>query len=179
MSAEDKERKRRIRSALVESVSLRRHAVDLERAQRLHLGLDNEQMEFSATTIAEMVQDIAHRCDENDAFTLHAVARALRGDDEHHWLQLKHKKRGRFVSPTDRERQFQRSMEWLRALARLELDGIKTESAVAKISEEWGVSRASVFQTIREAEAFLSQGARHFPDNPYFVNPRPSNKRNT
>src|SRR5436190_11836183 len=81
---------------ILDAISLRRHGVDLERVQRIHLDIENEQMDFTAVTVAQMLQDVADQCDENNAFTIHAVVRALLGKDEHHFLELKQKKPGKF-----------------------------------------------------------------------------------
>ena len=162
--------------------SLRRHHVNLERCQRLHLGLENEPMEFDATTLAAMVQDIANQCDEHEAFILHAVSRALTGDDEHHKLTLQHQKRGKFLSPTESEKRFVQDMNWLFTLANRENMGDQTEAGIAFIVELSGASRASIFAGIRRAETFLKHGLETFPDSPgaaKFENPRPANKRNT
>lgn len=161
---------------------LRNHNVNLERVQRIHQEIDNEPMEFSADSIASMLDDIAERSDMNDAFTLHAVSRALRGLDEHHVLILKQKKRGKFVSPTDEEGEFSRNLSWLHTLALHERNGVKTEAAIAFIAERWSVSRASVFAGIKEAEDYLALGRSiDWPSNKAgdsFINPRPSKTKN-
>lgn len=162
---------------LVDAIDLRRHWVGLERVQRIHLGLDDERMTFTSETIAQMIEDVAEKCDEDEAFTLRAVINALRGEDKNHILVLKQKKRGRFVSPDEfQEANFRRSM-WLAWLASLENRGIKTESAISEIATDEGVSRATVFSEIRLAEEWLRQGKAMFPDSPHFENPRPDKSK--
>ena len=158
-------------------IGLRRHHVNLERVQRIHLGLDGEPMEFSAYTLAEMLQDVADNCDETDAFTLHAVARALQGKDEYHTLTLQQKKRGQFEAPNKREEKHYRRRKWLAWLAHLERQGIKTEAAIMDIAEKEGVSRATVFAEINKAEEFLKTGREilaGLEDEGVFQNPRPA-----
>jgi hypothetical protein len=152
--------------------------VALERVQRLHLGIDEEEMEFSAATIASMLQEVADTCDESEAFTIHAVVRALQGADEDHELVLKQKRRGKYVSPTEHVATHNRNMSWLRTLALRESQGVKTEAAIAEIAEKWGVKRASVFEGVRDAQRFLKAGRETF-GGPNFENPRPAKNRKT
>ena len=163
----------RARQAL-ERVSLRHHCVDLERVQRIHLGIDSEEMEFSAGTIAHMLQQIAEQCDEDEAFTIQVVVNALRGTDDHHVLVLQQKRRGKFVSPTKHEEKHNRNNKWLWWLGHLEKQGIKTESAVAEIAQKEGVSRATVFKGVKDAEAFQAWGRELSATAPAFQNPRPN-----
>lgn len=163
--------------AILDGISLRTHGVGLERVQRVHLGLDSEQMEFSAQTVAQMIQDIADNCDEDNAFILHAVVRALQGKDDCHTLTLQQKKRGRFEAPDLHEAKHNRRMSWLNWLAHLESQGVKTEAAITEIGEKEGVSRATVFAEIQKAEKWLEDGRKIFAgfqvdDN--FKNPRPA-----
>lgn len=162
---------------MVSSVNLRRHSINLERIQRIHLGIDSEPMEFSANTIADMLQQVADECDEDSAFTIHAVVNALRGLDEHHVLQLKRKRRGRFVSPTEREEQTNRNLSWLHSLAKLEAEGMQTEAAIAKISDVWKVSRAAVYAGIAKAEDFYRTVDQIANKDGETSNPRLANKR--
>jgi hypothetical protein len=155
------------------AVNLRFHRVDLERVQRIHCGLDSEPMEFTAATIAEMLGEIAARCDEEDAFSLHAIVNALLGNDDHHELILRQRKRGKFVSPDKSETKRNRQQLWLHWLAGLERRGAKTESAVAEIAADQKVSRATIFAGVRAAEDFLETGRMIFPDSANFANPRP------
>ncbi len=141
--------------------------------QRLHLGLDDEPMNFDAATVARMLQDVADTCDENEAFTLHAVVNALLDRDDHHVLVLQQKKRGKFISPAKTTAKHNRNQKWLFWLAHLEKNGIKTEAAVAEISESEGVSRATVFAGVKAAERFLVDGRAMFPESRNFENPRP------
>lgn len=158
------------------------HSVNLERVLRGHLGLIDEPMEFTAESIASMLEEIADECDPTSAFELHAVVRALRGEDKHHRLVLQQVKRGKFVSPTERSQYSERALEWLRALAILEHDGLKTEAAVADIARRWQVSRASIFAGIKHAERLLEMGRsiERFSDSESgaYVNPRPSKNEN-
>lgn len=163
----------------LENASLRNHGVNLERVQRIHLGIDYESMDFTAETIASMLQDVADQCDENEAFAIHAVVRALQGKDDHHQLVLRQKRPGRFESPTEWEEKSNRNSKWLYWLAGREKKGWKTEAAIAEIAEQEGVSRATVFAGIREAEDSLARGNAIFPDSGNFENPRPDKKRNT
>ncbi|MFN5084332.1 MAG: hypothetical protein ACK5EX_02475 [Novosphingobium sp.] len=162
---------------MLNRVNLRKHLVGLERVQRIHLGLDSEPMPFTAATLAEMIQDVADNCDEHDAFTLHAVVRALRGEDEHFALVVKQRKRGKFTSPHEWEEAHNRDQHWLHWLAGLEEQGIKTEAAVHEIAEKSGASRATIFAAIKRAEDWIEttrqifrsiEGAREIS------NPRPS-----
>lgn len=162
---------------IFDSIPIRRHGVNLERVQRIHLGVDSEEMEFSAQTLADMLQEIADRIDENDAFTIHAIVNALLGRDDHHELVLKQKKRGKFVNPTVHEAKRNRQMKWLWWLAHLENQGIKTESAVATIAKSEKASRAAVFNGVKEAEKFQAWGRDLAPDAPAFQNPRPAKTR--
>jgi hypothetical protein len=155
--------------------NLRRHSVDLERVQRLHLGVDDEPMEFSADTIAAMLQEIADVCDPASAFELHAVVRALEGKDAHHRLELKQVRRGKFASPAEH---FRRNMDWLNALAALEEQGVKTEAAIATIAEQAKCSRASVFAGIKEAEE-ICEVMRAADPSAGTVNRRPAKRRNS
>lgn len=164
------------------SISIRKHGVGLERVQRIHLDIDSEPMNFSELTIADMVQDIADRTFEEDAFTLHAIARALRGLDDHHLLILKQKKRGKWKTPTESDAQYNREMSWLYTLAAWEREGMKTEAAIAQIAERASVSRATVFQGVQKAELNLERAANLFPKEPrpdHLRNPRPSKTRKT
>lgn len=152
----------------------RTHSVNLERVQRIHLGIDNEAMAFSAETIADMLTDVAERCNDDEAFVIRAVVNALRGDDAYHGLVLKQKKQGRFLNPTLSEQRQTRRMKWLWWLAAREEAGIKTESAIAEIATNEGVGRATVFSEIRKAEAYLQMGRDIFGDGADFDNPRPA-----
>lgn len=162
-----------------DKINLRKHGVNLERVQRIHQGIDTEDMEFSAATIAQMLQEVADECDENDAFTIHAVVNALLGRDDHHRLVLKQKRPGKYVNPTAHEATHNRHQYWLHWLAGREDAGIKTEAAIAEIAASENVSRAAVFQGIRQAEEFLDRGRKIFEGNENFENPRPAKKQNT
>lgn len=157
---------------LAERATVRHHGVNLERVQRIHLGLDSEEMEFSNVTLAAMLADVAERCDDADAFTLYGFVSALLGNDRHHILTLKRTRKGKFVSPHERELTHNRNQKWLWWLAHLESKGMKTEAAVMTIAEAEKVSRATVFGGIREAEHWLETGQTLFPKSENFENPR-------
>lgn len=166
---------------ILDGISIRTHGVDLERVQRIHLGLDSEPMEFSAETVAQMIQDVADNCDAHNAFILHAVMRALRGNDDYHSLTLQQKKRGRFEAPDLQAAKHHRRRMWLHWLAHLESQGVKTEAAITEIGDKEGVSRATVFAEIRKAERFLEEGRSIFAGSPAadnFQNPRPAKSGN-
>lgn len=157
----------------------RRHtAIDLERIQRIFLGLDDEEMEFSEKTIAAILADIAARWKEADhggAMFVGAVAHALADEDEDWKLILKSRKPGRYVSPHKEAQRHNRDMDILRFLALLEKHNIKTEAAVSHICEHFAMSRASVFNAIKRAENYLETGRKISHDSAVFANPR-SNK---
>lgn len=155
-------------------ISLRKHSVNLERVQRIHLGLDDEKMDFSAETLAQMIEEIADNCPEHEAFILMGVVNALRDSDADHRLELIAKKRGRYISPDRHSKNHHRNMLWLNWLAHLESKGIKTESAVAEICEKEGVSRATFFAAIKKAERFLEVGSTISGNDDAFRNPRPA-----
>ena len=161
------------------NISIRKHGVALERVQRCHLGIDCEPMEFNEATIADMIQDIADGRVEHDAFALHAVARALRGLDDHHVLILKQKKPGKWESPTEHEAKANRELSWLYTLGAWERDGMKTEAAVARLAELAGVSRATVFAGVRNAEKFLERCREWGSDAEHLQNPRPAKAQNS
>lgn len=160
------------------------HGVDLERVQRIELGIDSEPMEFNEGTIAYMLQALADdRPFETEAFVLRALVNALRGNDDHHRLVLRQKKPGKWESPTEHEERWNRDMSWLWTLGSLERAGMKTEAAIARISELSGASRAAVFAGVRSAEkrihdAFWMFQPKGFQGPPpaHLCNPRPSKK---
>ena len=157
-----------------EHIDLRHHGVGLERVQRIHLGIDSEEMEYSADTIAQMLQEVADRCDEDEAFTIHAVVNALLGKDDDHRLVLRNKRRGKFITPTVHEAKHIRERRWLWWLAHLERKGVKTESAIMEIAAAEKVSRATIFNGVRSAERYQEWGRELSADAPAFQNPRPS-----
>lgn len=168
------------------SISLREHRVGIERVQRIHLGIDSEPMDFNEQTLANMIQDVADECDEDSAFTLHAVARALRGEDDDHHLVLRQNRPGKWQSPTEFEEKASQEMSWLWTLAALERQGTKTEAAIAKIAQLSNVSRATVFAGVKRAEQTLERAWTAFnppgyygPKPQHLTNPRPDKKRNS
>ncbi len=137
----------------------RNHTLPLEDVQRIHLGLESdlyeaEPMEFSAETIAAMLQSIAVQVSDAKAAAIHAVVRALRGEDQHHRLELHQVRKGRHKMHHHYAADRKRDQEWLAILAQLESDGIKTESAIATIAERFGVSRASVLQELSRPKQY-------------------------
>lgn len=166
---------------------MRRLATPLEDVLRIHfdlsLGLyEAEPMEFSAETIAAMLQDVADRVSVANAMVIHAVVRALRGEDQHHRLELRQVKPGKHKFAHDRAADRQQNQTWLERLAACEREGVKTEAAIASIAAEWGVSRASVFAGIRSAEEILrlarSVSLFQGEDATEYDNPRPNKINN-
>lgn len=157
-----------------------KHGVNLERVQRIHMGLDDEPMAFDEGSLADMLQDISDADPQGEAaFALTALANALRGKDDHHALTLKQKKPGKWQSPTELNAQWNREDSWLRTLGHWECEGMKTEAAVARIAELAGVSRASVFAGVRAAEKRLESAQQLFRADdlpPHLLNPRPAKK---
>lgn len=161
-----------------------RHRVNLERVQRIELGLDSEPMPFNETTLADMLQSLADaEPTGNAAFALTALANALRGSDPHHALKLKQKRPGKWQSPTDTEAQWNREASWLWTLGAWEREGMKTEAAIAKIAELDGVSRATVFAGVKNAEERLEMAWSVYqaredsgPRPAHLTNPRPVKK---
>ena len=131
--------------------------VGLERTQRIFLGLDDEPMAFDETTIACMLKAVASEYEglSNEFIVLHAVANALLGVDEDFKMKLIHKRRGKFKAPNIKEAESTRRMSILYSVANLEKKGWKTEAAVARMQEHFGISRAAVFADIKAAEEFL------------------------
>lgn len=127
------------------------HRVNLERVQRIHLGVDSEPMEFSESTLATMLQDMAdERPFETEAFVLRAVANALRGEDDHHKLVLRQRKRGAWKSPADDLVRHRQQVAWILRLGRLEAQGWQTDAAVHRIAETTGKSVSRVYAGIAE-----------------------------
>lgn len=157
---------------------IRHLTVPLQDVQRTFFGLEyHEPMEFSAESIAEMLQQIADASTTGKAIAIHAVVRALRGLDEHHRLELRQVKPGKHKLSHHYAAEREQNQAWLERLAAYERDGMKTEAAVAAIAEEWGVSRASVFAGVKSAENMLglvSSLEHHLGnDGLKFENPRP------
>lgn len=132
-----------------------KHIVDLERVQRIQLGLDDEPMDFNEQTLADMIQRVV---DENpyhsQAFIMRALANALRGDDDHHRLHLRQKARGRWESPSDYRARHRRHTAWLIRLHRLRASGWQTDAAVHRIAETTGTSVSAVYAGIAENRAW-------------------------
>jgi hypothetical protein len=148
--------------------------VDLERTQRILLGLDSEEMEFSEASIGKLMRQIANEQEplSDVCIILHAVANALLKNDDDFHLVLKHNKRGKFLSPHETDKKFNREMSILYSLASLENKGMKTEAAVAQCMEWFSCSRSAIFLAIENAEKFLADGQEIFPGNENFANPR-------
>lgn len=153
--------------------------VGLERTQRIFLGLDDEPMAFDETTIAGMLKKVASDYDglSDEFIVLHAVANALLGVDDDFKLKLTQKKRGKYKPPNVEQAEHERRISILHSVANLEKKGWKTEAAIARMQEIFGISRAAVFADIKAAEEFLKSGRDMFgPDN--FENPRSNHSEN-
>ncbi len=87
---------------------------------------------------------------------LTAIVGALRGNDECHSLVLKQAKRGRSEKFDDSNESFFRSLDWYDWVAEAELANEKTEAVIADICAHEGVSRATVFAALKEAEEYLA-----------------------
>lgn len=147
--------------------------VGLERTQRLFLGIDDEPMAFDESTIAGMLKKLASNYGglSDEFIVLHAVANTLLGVDDDFRMKLIQKKRGKFKPPNIEHDEHERRMSILHSVANLEKKGWKTEAAVARMQERFGISRAAVFAEIKAAEEFLKSGREMFgPDK--FENPR-------
>lgn len=132
-----------------------KHRVDLERVQRIHLDIDQEPMEFSEESLAQMLQTLAdERPTEHSAFVLHAVANALRGEDENHRLFLKQTKRGTWNSPSDEHARRRQTLAWLVRLDRLRNEGWQIDAAIHRIAETTGNSVSTVYARISAERAF-------------------------
>lgn len=134
-----------------------KHRVDLERVQRIHLGIDQEPMEFSEESLAQMLQALADdRPTDHSAFVLHALARALRGEDDNHRLVLKQAKRGKWNSPSDEFALRRQSLAWRLRLERLRNEGWQTEAAIHRIAETTGNSVSTVYARISAEKDYQS-----------------------
>lgn len=132
-----------------------RHKVDLERVQRIEMGLDNEPMVFDENSLADMLQGIA---DANPigapAFVLAALANALKGKDEYHRLRLQQAKRGKWSSPADQNARHRQHCAWILRLHRLQKEGWQTDAAIHRIAETTGNSVSRVYAGIAEERAW-------------------------
>lgn len=135
----------------LDNMPFNRHSVNLERVQRIHLDIDDEQMTFDEQSIAHMLQELA---DEERyghvAFVLAAVANALRGDDDHHKLILRQTKRGKWESPSENTTKIRQHLAWVIRLERLKAQGWQTDAAVHRIAETTGKSVAKIYAGISE-----------------------------
>lgn len=128
-----------------------RHKVNLERVQRLHMGLDQEPMAFDEDTLADMLQGLADADPTGDAaFALAALANALRGEDDHHRLRLQQVKRGKWQSPSDGVARHRQHCAWILRLDRLQQQGWQTDAAVHRIAETTGNSVSRIYAGIAE-----------------------------
>ena len=154
--------------------------VGLERTQRIFLGLDDEPMAFDESTIARMLKTVASDYDglSDEFIVLHAVANALLGVDGDFKMRLIHKRRGKFKPPDVQEAEFERRMSILYSVASLEKKGWKTEAAVARKQERFGISRAAVFADIKAAEEFLASCRKIFGPGDNNKSPRSSDFEN-
>ena len=134
---------------------LNKHSVDLERVQRIHLDIDQEPMDFSEESLAQMLQDIADdRPAGHQAFVLRAVANALRGEDSNHRLVLRQSRRGKWQSPSDDHARRRQTIAWMLRLDRLQNEGWQTDAAVHRIAETTGNSVATVYARISAERAW-------------------------
>lgn len=143
-------------NAAFPGLSVRQHGVSLERVQRIHLGIDAEPMAFSEETLASMIADIAEQCGDDAAFVLHAIVRALIGEDEHHKLTLRQSRRGRWQSPTEYRAKHRQHLAWIIRLDRMKSRGWPTEAAIHQIARTTGLSVSKVYAGIAEEERFQS-----------------------
>jgi len=132
---------------------MNRHGVNLERVQRCHLDLDEEPMDFSEKTIADMLQDVADTLRHgHEAFVCSAVANALRDSDGHHKLSLNQKQRGKWKSPADQQEMRLKHLYWLVEVDKLEAEGWPTDAAVHHVAAQQGVSVATVYGGMRDTK---------------------------
>lgn len=153
--------------------------VGLERTQRIFLGLDDEPMPFDESSVAEMLKTVASNYDglSEEFMVLHAVANALLGVDDDFKMKLTQKKRDKYKPPNVNQAEHVRRVSILHSVANLEKKGWKTEAAIARMQERFGISRAAVFADIKAAEDYLKSGREMFgPDN--FENPRSNHSEN-
>lgn len=143
-------------NAALPNFSYRRHGVNLERVQRIHLGIDAAPMDFNEATLASMIEDVAEHCDDDAAFILHAFARALKGEDDHHKLTLRQSRRGRWQSPTERRAKHRQHLAWILRLDRMKARGWPTEAAIHQIARTTGNSVSKVYAGIAEEERYQS-----------------------
>lgn len=140
-----------------------RHGVNLERVQRLHLGLEDEPMAFDEESLADMLQSLADADPRGRAaFVLTALANALRGKDDHHRLRLHQSKRGKWLSPSDRVARHRQHCAWILRLHRLQRQGWQTDAAIHRIAETTGNSVSRIYAGIAEERAFADV-LRNFP----------------
>lgn len=129
-------------------------SVGLERHQRLFLDIDDEPMPLDEATIADCLRKIAEDSSLEHSMYLEAVATALEGRDEHHILQLKQRKRGRFVPPHQTMHRLREVHNVEIAVSRYESLGLQNKAAVSKVAETYGKSRAWVFKALKECREF-------------------------
>ena len=135
-----------------------KHGVDLERVQRIHLGIDQEPMDFSEESLAEMLQKLAdERPTDEGAFVLRALANALRGKDDNHQLHLKQVKRGTWKSPSDELTRRRQAWAWMLRLERLKNEGWEREASIYRIAETTGNSVSTVYSRIAEEKALQTK----------------------
>lgn len=137
--------------ARLDSYPMNEHRVDLERVQRCHLELDDEPMRFDELTVAAMLQDLADESPfGHEAFVLRGVARALRGEDEHHKLVLRQTKKGKWESPADRSAKMIQHVSWLLEVDALESEGWQTDAAVHQVAAKYGQGVSTIYAGIKE-----------------------------
>ena len=134
------------------------HSVDLERVQRIELGLDDEPMEFDERSLAAIVQKVADdRPYELGAFILRAIANALRGEDANHKLVLRQTRRGTWKSPADRRAKGRQQLAWIIRLDRLRAEGWPTDAAIHRIAETTGNSDSTIYAGIAQQKAWQKE----------------------
>ena len=129
-------------------------AVNLERYQRIFLGLDDEFMMFSGASVGHILVDIGNELSDDNGMFVRAVGNALLGRDEHHVVTIQNRRKGRFVTPFERG-QRHREILHVEYTVWQHLDlGLQMKAAVSRTGEIFGRSRAWVFAALREVGEF-------------------------
>lgn len=128
--------------------------VNLERHQRIFLGLDDEPMKFDAGTVGQLLVDIGTDLDDDYGLFIRAVGSAFLGLDEHHVISLRNRKKGKFIDPSEHSRRHREIMHLEHVVLRFLDLGLQMKAAVSRTGEIFGRSRAWVFAALREAQYF-------------------------
>ena len=129
-------------------------AVNLERYQRIFLGLDDEFMMFSGASVGHILVEIGNELADDNGMFVRAVGDALLGRDEHHVVTIQNRRKGRFVTPFERS-QRHREIFHVEFTVWQHLDlGLQMKAAVSRTGEIFGRSRAWVFAALREVGEF-------------------------